>query len=153
MNDQFLPRYGHKSDALMKFSYFVEFENKKIKDGMGKYGLEVKDFCDWVGNDEITRAQDVRDLRKIFENDEIADVLKEEGFQAAKEELGLSVPAYGSRLFEHVEKCITGFKKMPREEERGIITGDEQKKKEKIIELYNELSSIVELIKKYGKEQ
>ena len=148
MNDQFLPRYAHKSDALMKFSYFVEFETKKIKDGMKKYGLDVKEFCDWVGNDEITRAQDVRDLKKIFENDEIALVLKEDGFQAAKDELSLSVPAYGSRLFEHIEKCIYGLKRMPREEEREIITGDEPKKKEKITELYNELSSLVDLIQK-----
>ena len=148
MNDQFLPRYAHKSDALMKFSYFVEFETKKIKDGMKKYGLDVKDFCDWVGNDEIIRAQDVRDLKKIFENDEISKVLKEEGFQAAKDELSLSVPAYGSRLFEHIDKCIFGLKRMPREEERDIITGDEPKKKEKVIELYNELSSLVDLIQK-----
>lgn len=147
MNDQFLPRYAHKSDALMKFSYFVEYETKKIKDGMKKNGLDVKDFCDWVGNDEITRAQDVRDLKRIFENDEIASVLKEDGFQAAKEELSLSVPAYGSRLFEHVEKCIDGFKRMSREEERDIITGEEYKKKEKIIELYDELSTFVDLIK------
>ena len=93
MNDQFLPRYAQKSDALMKFSYFVEYETKKIKDGMKGHGLEVKDFCDWVGNDEISRAQDVRDLKKIFETDEVAEILKEEGFQAAKEELSLSVPA------------------------------------------------------------
>lgn len=149
MNDQFLPKYAHKSDALMKFSYFVEYESKKIKDGMKKNGLDVNDFCDWVGNDEINRAQDVRDLKKIFENHEIINVLKEDGFQAAKEELSLSVPAYASRLFEHVEKCINGFKRMPREEERDIITGEEYRKKEKIVELYDELSSIVDLIKKH----
>lgn len=149
MNDQFLPRYAQKSDALMKFSYFVEYETKKIKDGMKRHGLEVKDFCDWVGNDEISRAQDVRDLKKIFETDEVAEILKEEGFQAAKEELSLSVPAYSSRLFEHVEKCIVGFKRMSREEERSIVTGEEPKKKEKVIELHNELSSLVDLITKH----
>jgi hypothetical protein len=153
MNEQFLPRYSHKSDALLKFSYFVEYETKKIKDGMKKHGLEIKDFCDWVGNDEITRAQDVRDLKTIFENDEISEILKEEGFHAAKEELSLSVPAYGSRLFEHVEKCIIGFKKMSREEERSIITGDDPKKKEIIIELHEELSSLIDLINRYKKEQ
>jgi len=153
MNDQFLPRYAHKSDALMKFSYFVEYETKKIKDGMIKYGLEINDFCDWVGNDEITRAQDVRDLRRMFENDEIVKILKEEGFQAAKEELSLSMPAYGSRLFEHVEKCIVGFKKMSRDEERSIVAGEELKKKEKITELYDELSSFVALIKRHEEGQ
>jgi len=152
MNEQFLPKFGNKSDALLKFSYFVEFENKAIKDGMKKNGLDVTNFCDWVGNDEITRAQDVRDLRKIFENEDTTEILVKQGFQAAKEELGLSVPAYSSRLFEHVEKCIVGFKKMPREEERSIVTGDDLAKQEQIIKLFNELYGLVELINKHKAE-
>ncbi|MBA7490486.1 hypothetical protein ES702_01024 [subsurface metagenome] len=149
MNEQFLPNYSHKPDALLKFSYFVEFENRKIKDGMKGYSLTIKDFCDWVGNDEITRAQDVRDLRKMFENDDIARILKEEGFQAAKYELSMSIPAYASRLFEHIEKCIIGLKRMSREEEQSILSGEEPMKKTKITELYEELSKFVEMIKKY----
>jgi len=151
MNEQFLPNYSHKPDALSKFSYFVEFENKKIKDGMKRYGLTIKDFCDWIGNGEITRAQDVRDLRKIFENDDIARILKEEGFQAAKYELSMSIPAYASRLFEHIEKCIIGLKRMSREEEQSILSGDEPVKKQKITELYEELSKFVDMIKRYEK--
>jgi len=147
MNEQFLPNYSYKPDALLKFSYFVEFE--KIKDGMRRYGLSTKDFCDWVGNDEIIRAQDVRDLGKIFENDDVARILKEEGFQAAKYELSMSIPAYASRLFEHIEKCIIGLKRMSREEEESIISGEESKKKEKILELHEEVSKFVKLIKKY----
>lgn len=150
MNEQFLPKYSHKPDALLKFSYFVEFENRKIKDGMKRYGLTVKDFCDWVGNDEITRAQDVRDLRKIFESDDIARILMEEGFQEAKYELSMSIPAYASRLFEHIEKCIIGLKRMSREEEQSILGSEEPAKKAKIIELYEELSKFVEMINKYG---
>jgi len=149
MNEQFLPNYSNKPDALLKFSYFVEFENRKIKDGMKKYGLTVKDFCDWVGNEEITRAQDVRDLRKMFENDDIAKILKEEGFQAAKGELGMSVPAYASRLFEHIEKSIIGLKTMTRGEEELILSGQEPVKKSKIMELYKELVKFVGMIKKY----
>jgi len=149
MNEQFLPEYSHKADALLKFSYFVEFENKRIKEGMKRYGLTVKDFCDWVGNDEITRAQDVRDLGKMFDSDEIAGILKEEGFQQAKYELSISVPAYASRLFEHIDKCIAGLRRMTVEEERSILGGDEPAKKAKIMELHNELSKFVEMIKKY----
>jgi hypothetical protein len=149
MNEQFLPNYSHKPDALLKFSYFVEFENKKIKDGMKRCGLTTKDFCDWVGNDEISRAQDVRDLRKMFENDDIARILKEEGFQAAKYELSMSIPAYASRLFEHIEKCIIGLKRMSRDEEQSILSGEEPKKKEKIMELNEELLKFVKIIEKY----
>lgn len=149
MNEQFLPEFSHKSDALLKFSYFVEFENKRIKEGMKKYGLTVKDFCDWVGNDEITRAQDVRDLRKMFDSDDIAAILKEEGFQQAKYELSLSIPAYASRLFEHIDKCIEGLKRMTREEEQSILSDEEPAKKAKIKELHEELSKFVEMFKKY----
>ncbi len=152
MNDQFLPVYSSKPEALMKFSYFVEYESKRIKDGMKRHGLEDKDFCDWVGNDEITRAQDVRDLKEIFDNDAASDVLVEKGFRAAQEELRSSAPAYGSRLFEHIEKCIEGLKSMPRDEERSIIAGEEPKKKEDILQLHKELSDLVELINRYGRE-
>lgn len=149
MSEQFLPNYSDKPDALLKFSYFVEFENKRVKDGMKRYGLTVRDFCDWVGNEEITRAQDVRDLRTVFENDDIARILKEEGFQAAKDELSMSIPAYSSRLFEHIERCIDGLRRMSREEEQSIISGEESKKREKIIELHEELSKFVEMMQKY----
>jgi hypothetical protein len=151
MNDQFLPVYGSKPEALMKFSYFVEYESKRIKDGMKRHSLEDKDFCDWVGNDEITRAQDVRDLKNIFDNERASEILVEEGFQAAREELRVSVPAYGSRLFEHIEKCIEGLRSMPREEERSIITGEEPKKKEDIRLLHKELSGLMDLIEKFDK--
>ena len=150
MTEQFLPNYSQIPNPFLKFSYFVEFENKKIKNGMRKNKLTVKDFCDWVGNEEITRAQDVRDLPKIFENEDIAKILKEEGFQEARYELSLNIPAYGSRLFEHIEKCIVGLKKMTREEEESILGGEELAKKAKIEELYEELAKFMEMLKKYN---
>lgn len=151
MTEQFLPKYSGKPDALNKFSYFVEYESSRIKEGMKRYSLSVNDFCDWVGNDEITKAQDVRDLKNIFENKEIVQILKEDGFQAAKYELGLVVPSYASRLFEHIEKAIIGLKNMPRSEEQEILTGQEPKKKEKILELYDEIGKFVEHIKLFEK--
>ncbi|WXG45710.1 MAG: hypothetical protein WED05_03305 [Candidatus Atabeyarchaeum deiterrae] len=149
MTEQFLPSYTGRDNPFTKFSYFVEYESKKIIDGMKKHELEDKDFCDWVGNGEIVRAQDVRDLKKMFDNKEIVKVLKEEGFSAAKEELSLSMPAYASRLFEHMNKCIEGLKSMSREEERSIVAGEEPKKKELILELYKQISSIAEMFKKF----
>ncbi len=149
MNEQFLPSYSHKYDALNKFSYFVEYENTKIQNGMRRNGLDTKDFCDWVGNDEITRAQDVRDLSAILDNEHTARVLKEDGFQAAKYELTMTIPRYSSKLFNDIESCISGLKKMSREEEHNILTGEEPAKKEKVLELYDEVSKFVILIDKY----
>lgn len=149
MTEQFLPNYAHLPSPFLKFSYFVEFENNKIKEGMRRQGLTISDFCDWVGNDEITRAQDVRDLRKIFEDDGVAKILKEEGFQTAKYELSAVMPAFTSRLFEYIERCIAGLRKMTREEEQNILSDDGIAKKEKLQELYKELATFMEMIEKY----
>lgn len=150
MNEQFLPAYGDQPGALLKFSYFVELENKRIKEGMTRHGLTVRDFCEWVGTGEITRAQDVRDLRDILENKQIAAVLKEEGFQAAKHELSFVDPSHGSTLFEHIDKCISGLKQMSREEEYQIISGNEPAKRDMIYELHKEVSKFVDTIERLG---
>jgi hypothetical protein len=143
MNEQFLPKYSDKPDALTKFSYFVEYQNPKIISGMKKYGMDVTDFCDWVGRDEINRGQDVRLLKDIFENDSAAKTLSTRGFEAAKEELWHTKPALGSKLFEHVDECIQGFRKMQRWEEQEILSNKDTKKLEMINQLYQELAGFV----------
>lgn len=148
MEKQFLPNYSHRPGALNKFSYFVEYENKKIKESMKINNLEVKHFCDWVGNDEIEKAQDVRLLQKIFENENATQILKEDGFSEAKKELAFSVPSISSPLFNNIEKIIIGLKNMKRSEEENIISGDEDGKQKLLIKLYSELEKIVKRIKK-----
>ncbi len=149
MNEQFLPEYQQNPDALSKFSYFVEYENKKIKDGMRRQGLTIDDFIDWVGQGEIEKAQDVRDLPRILEDDETANVLKEEGFQKAIEALGMRDPAYSSILFERISQCILGLRRMSREEEERILLGEEPNKKQMIMELYDEITKFVGMMKKF----
>jgi len=143
MTEQFLPKYSHKNDALTKFSYFVEYENPKIINGMKRYGLEVQDFCNWVGNGEIERGQDVRLLKDIFESNSAAEMLRTRGFEAAKDELMHVVPALGSKLFEHVNECLLGFRKMTREEEQDILSKRDPIKLEMITNLHKELSSFL----------
>lgn len=143
MNDQFLPKYSQKSDALTKFSYFVEYQTPKITNGMKRYGLTVEDFCDWVGTDDIKRGQDVRLLKAIFDSKSAAEILRTRGFEAAKDELIHSVPAFGSKLFEHVDECIHGFRRMTREEEREILSNKDPIKLQRINELYKELDDFL----------
>ncbi len=144
MNEQFLPKYSQNfSDALTKFSYFVEYFNPKIVNGMKRYGLTVQDFCDWVGNNEIKKGQEVRLLKEIFKNQITADVLVTRGFEAAKEELINVAPALGSRLFDHVEQCIKGFKKMTREEEADIKSRKDTKRLKMVNELHQELDKFL----------
>jgi len=143
MNEQFLPKYSHRSDALTKFSYFVEYQNPKIINGMKRYGMNAQDFCDWVGNDEIERGQDVRLLKAIFESKSAAEALRTRGFEAAKDELMHVVPALGSKLFEHVDECIQGFRKMTREEEHEILSNKDPIKLRMINELHKELGNFL----------
>jgi hypothetical protein len=144
MNEQFLPKYSQNfSDALTKFSYFVEYYNPKIVNGMKRYGLNVQDFCEWVGNNEIKRGMEVRLLKDIFKNEKAAEVLATRGFDAAKNELMHVAPALGSKLFEHIDECIQGFKKMTVEEERGILSKKDPNKLKMINDLHKELDFFV----------
>jgi hypothetical protein len=143
MNEQFLPKYSHRSDALTKFSYFVEYQNPKILNGMKRYGMNAQDFCDWVGNGEIPRGQDVRLLKTIFESKSAAEALRTRGFEAAKDELMHVEPALGSKLFEHVEECIQGFREMTREEEHEILSEKDPIKLRMINELRKELDGFL----------
>lgn len=143
MTEQFLSKYGEEPDSLSKFSYFVEYENPKIKDGMEASGLTVSDFSDWVGKNEIRKAQDVRNLKIIFKDKEAAKLLVEKGYAAAIERLKSTHPETGSKLFENIEEVITGLRDMPRLEEEEIIEGESPNKRDLIKDLYKELEKIV----------
>lgn len=148
MTNQFLSKYGTQSDALSKFSYFVEYENPKIKQGMDDVKLSIKDFCSWVGTGEIRRAQDVRNLRKIFEDKKAKEKLVQCGYKCAVDELSLVKPGVSSKLFEVVEDVIHRLKGMPRSEEEEIIEGDNSQKQKLLQELSSETNKIVKKFKK-----
>lgn len=143
MSEQFLPEYGNNPDALNKFSYFVEYENPKIKQGMADVNLTITDFCKWVGLGEIERAMDVRNLQKIFENEKIKETLATKGYSYALQELNIFKPGLTSKLFQEIEDILYRLKSMTREEEEEIVEGDMQEKKKLIKDLHKELGKIV----------
>jgi len=143
MTEQFLPNYGHQPDALTKFSYFIEYENTKIKEGMETVDLTKENFVKWVGEGEIIRAQDVRDLKKIFENKEATQALVSKGFKYACEALKIKHPEFGSKFFEQVEGVIEGLRTMSRWEEDEIIRGDIPFKKKMLEDLFEELKKLL----------
>jgi hypothetical protein len=120
MTEQFLPKYGNQSDSLNKFSYFVEFNTPKITQGMEENNLTIKDFCDWVGKKDIKHAQDVRNLKLIFSEKHLAEILVKKGYKYAIEQLSVEKPQYSSPFFESVEDVISGLKDMTRYEEEEI---------------------------------
>lgn len=139
MNEQFMPKYGDQPDSHRKFSYFVEYEKPKIKNGMAELGLSIKDFCKWVGDGEIRKAQDVRDLIKILGNKQAREELVKKGYAYAFEQLTSSCPSLRSELFESVENVIEGLRGMHRSEEQEIIEEVNPTRKELLKTLYNEL--------------
>jgi len=148
MTEQFLPKYGQESDALNKFSYFVEYENPKIKQGMVDVGLSIKNFCEWIGKGDIKRAQDVRNLRKIFENNKTKEALAKRGYAFAMEELSVTKPGVTSKLFESIEDVIEGLKNMTIIEEEEIVDGANKQKQVLAKELYKRIGGIVKKMKK-----
>ena len=146
MTEQFLSKYGEEPDSLSKFSYFIEYENPKIKDGMEISGLTIGDFSDWVGKNEIRKAQDVRNLKIIFNDKEATKLLVKKGYAAAIERLKFTHPETGSELFESIEEVITGLRDMSRLEEEEIIKGESPSKRDLIKELHKELEKIVRKI-------
>lgn len=146
MTEQYLPKYGNQRDALSKFSYFVEFENPTIQSGMKKAGLTTEDFADWVGKKHINRAQDVRNLRKIFANKNARESLVDDGYQYAVEKLRSIDPGVYSKLFEAVEDVTIGLRNMTREEEEEIVEGDAPHKARYLIELFKELRKVTDKI-------
>lgn len=146
MNEQFLPQYGEQPDSLRKFSYFVEFENPKIKQGIDKLNLGVKDFCKWVGEGQIRRAQDVRDLKKILDSEKSKKQLVEKGYSYAVEELATVRPGFRSKLFDSIEEVISGLKNMTRLEEEEIQEEDTSARRNLLKELHKELSKIIKTL-------
>ena len=146
MNEQFLPEYGNQPDSLRKFSYFVEFENPKIKRGMEEAGLTVNNFSKWVGEGEIKRAQDVRDLKKIFEDDKIKNKLVEKGYVFAVKQLTTSNPGFRSKLFDSIEDVIEGIRNMTRSEEEEIREEEIPTRKNLLKDLHKELSKLVKSV-------
>jgi len=139
MTEQFLPKFGFQADALSKFSYFVEYENPKIKQAMKEANLTTKDFCEWVGTGQIKRAQDVRDLRDVFEDKDSKEMLIKRGYQYAIQQLSTKRPGFSSKLFDHVEQVLDGLKTMSRADEEEIKDDDTSSKKILLKELLSEL--------------
>jgi hypothetical protein len=73
---------------------------------MSLNGLTKNHFCDWVGTGQIKRAQDVRNLKEIFDDKKSTEVLKTKGYKFAIEQLSKTNPRFSSKLFESIEDVI-----------------------------------------------
>ncbi|MCQ6962437.1 ParB/Srx family N-terminal domain-containing protein [Methanolobus chelungpuianus] len=145
MEDQYLPKYGNDPSEVLKFSYFVEYEkNNKLKDQMNKIGLVTSDFCDWVGNNKISKAQDVREIYHLLESDQVREIFIKEGFEEAKEILGTIKPCLVDPLYQNIENVIEDIKNIPSYQISEMREGQQQSKKELILKLRDEVNRFVD---------
>lgn len=147
LTEQFIPLYSPQdpTEPINKMSYFIEFQNKRIQTGMQKNNLNVRDFCRWVGEGQITKAQDVRDLKRILEDKEATKYLVERGYEFAIEKLSELHPEFRDKLFESIEETLEGLRQMTRGEEDELLNGKNPNKLKKIDELYRELSRLLKM--------
>lgn len=147
MEEEFLPKYADAlSNPLSKFSYFDEYNKGNITELMAKNELKIDDFCSWVGNEEIMKAADVRELPDMLKDHDIARTLREEGFSAAYTQLITRNPAKGSKLFDENESVINGIKNMSFEEIISIQNDPDSAKRELLKTLYEKVGSLLDKV-------
>lgn len=147
MEEQFLPNFaGSLSNPLSKFSYFDEFNKGNIKDLMANNGMSTKDFCKWVGNEEILKAADVRDLQEMLKDKVIASALREEGFSTAYTMFISHNPTKGSKLFDQIESVINGLSNMPFKEIVEIQYDSDSARRDLLIQLAESANGLVEKV-------
>jgi len=146
MEEQYLRRYDSPIERL-KFSYFVEFRKNKELKRLAKEGkLSLSDFCDWVGEEKFRRGEDVRKLSLVLKDEEARQVLVDDNFEAALDQLGQKNPAARSKLFERIEAVISDIQNMHWSEVDEIKRGLQPAKVGSLKKLYNVLSNFLKEI-------
>ena len=85
MSEVYNTRYPDDPYHSQKFSYFVEYErSNRIKQEMSKNGLGLPDFCDWVGTGRMPKAENVRRLTDILENNTATRHFLDDGYDRVR---------------------------------------------------------------------
>jgi hypothetical protein len=144
MRDNFLPKYGTEVDnPLEKYSYFVELVGKqKVRNLLRSGQFTIDDYCEWVADEKIPRAIDVRDLPEIFSHEDIARTFKEKGYDEAMEVLATIKPDAVSPLFRDIDKVTDQLLQL-RSYEIIQIREEEPAKKKKIESLIKVAQSVL----------
>jgi hypothetical protein len=149
MEQCYMPTYGKDQSSPFKFSYFVEYEkSKKLKSLMEKAGKGIEDFCTWVGEGKLSRAQDVRDLPSIFSFEASRDAFEKEGYDEALEKLEVLRPDKTSRVFQNIERVIQDLREMPAIEVSEMREGIQPEKKRMLEELSTSAISILKMVER-----
>ncbi len=113
MEQQYMPKYGLTNPSeVMKFSYFVEYvKDNKLKELMSNNNLKTADFCEWVSNsDKVPTAQEVREIKSFFMDEDSKRDFLSDGFQKARETLILKKPGLISKMYKNMEAITQELK-------------------------------------------
>ena len=147
MEEEFIPVYSDSLDSpLSKFSYFDEYNKGSIKDLMSKNQMGIKDFCKWVGEEQILKAATVRDLPDMLKDPEITEVMREEGFASAYTQFVSHNPAKGSKLFDQIESVISGLSNLPLKDMISIQEETDSARRDLLNQLASTVNSLLQKI-------
>lgn len=118
MMEKFITIEGgrYKDQAEGKFSYFDEFQKKKQLRDLAKIdSFFTDDFCKWVGEGRIPRAEDVRQLPDILADAVAERAFKQndaaEAFRRARETLERNDASRKSNFFKQLKAAIEAGQK------------------------------------------
>ncbi len=143
MADIYQNRFPDDPYQAQRFSYFVTYEESpRIKRGMQAQRKTIVDFCDWVGEERIPKAENVRHLPDILESDTATKHFLNDGYETALSYLALAKPDIVSPLYKRIEDVIERLRNMPHYEMEQIRSGDEPGRKRLLEQLANVASSV-----------
>ena len=108
--------------------------------------MSIGDFCKWVGEGRITRAQDVRELRSILIHDASSSALQTDGFDRAMEKLEVIKPEKASPVFQLVERVTQELKRISAYEVTEMREGSQPQKKRLLEDLSEAVSLVLKMI-------
>lgn len=106
----------YAAQAEGKWSFFAEMlKVKELRRRHHEKGQEWDDeFCRWVGEGRIPKAEDVRDLPEILMKQKARNLFHDEpvdtAFLKAKREIDKTTPSRNSKLFKDLENLIVSGK-------------------------------------------
>jgi len=127
-----------------KFSYFKEFvTNKKLIGTMEEKGFNHKHFCEWVANEKFNKAQEIRGLKDIIENDRTLKVFLKKDYERARDVLRDIIPEKTDKIYGIMSELTERLNQLPLKEIKEIESGG--RKREIIEGLLKQICDILKL--------
>lgn len=115
-------RFPNDKEWFHKFTYFDElFKRKDLKEYRDDKDLLYK-FASWVHDEKFRDVRDVRQLKKVFEDDSAYKTFLKDNFKEALKELEIKDPSLSNQQFKKIKDTIEVLKAIPRTELEEIKT-------------------------------